>query len=100
MALTMDSLVGPFLRGGLAKLFMTPSEPAHCFMKGLRLHQIEGRIISSAFSRFNNKDTIQVSWELYCLIYQWPTRSNFRLSNNNLYFCSRVAACCSEKTAV
>ncbi|GLJ34106.1 hypothetical protein SUGI_0685530 [Cryptomeria japonica] len=29
MALTMDSLVGPFLRGGLAKLFMTPSEPAH-----------------------------------------------------------------------
>ncbi|GLJ55223.1 hypothetical protein SUGI_1184890 [Cryptomeria japonica] len=29
MVLTMDSLVGPFLRGGLAKLFMTPFEPTH-----------------------------------------------------------------------
>ncbi|GLJ34107.1 hypothetical protein SUGI_0685540 [Cryptomeria japonica] len=28
MALTMDSLVGPFLRGGLAKLVITTSEPA------------------------------------------------------------------------
>ncbi|GLJ37327.1 hypothetical protein SUGI_0757310 [Cryptomeria japonica] len=85
----MDSLAGPFLRGGLAKLFMTPSEPAHCFMKGMRLHQIEGRIIFSTFSRFSSKDTIQVSWELNYLIYQWPTRSNFHLSNNNLHFCSR-----------
>ncbi|GLJ43355.1 hypothetical protein SUGI_0900630 [Cryptomeria japonica] len=91
MALTMDSRVGPFLRVGLAKLFTTPSEPTHwaSFMKVLRLDQIKGRIIFSAFSRFSSKDTIQVSWELNCLIYQWPTRSNFRLSNNNLHFCSR-----------
>ncbi|XP_057856740.2 uncharacterized protein LOC131066074 isoform X4 [Cryptomeria japonica] len=28
-ALTMDSWVGPFLRGGLTKHYMTPSETAH-----------------------------------------------------------------------
>ncbi|XP_057852461.2 uncharacterized protein LOC131062756 [Cryptomeria japonica] len=103
MALTMDSRVGPFLRVGLAKLFTTPSEPTHwaSFMKVLRLDQIKGRIIFSAFSRFSSKDTIQVSWELNCLIYQWPTRSNFRLSNNNLHFCSRwMSLFCSRKKLV
>ncbi|GLJ41796.1 hypothetical protein SUGI_0865000 [Cryptomeria japonica] len=33
MTLAMDSWVGPFLRGGLAKHFMTLSEPAHSWRR-------------------------------------------------------------------
>ncbi|GLJ53121.1 hypothetical protein SUGI_1132000 [Cryptomeria japonica] len=95
MALTMDSWVGPFLKGGLTKHCMTPSETAH-----------RKKVCGVGHLNSRNTEKLQ-SLKLTCLVRltrmitngTWVADSKLTTLLCN-FLNDTVATCCSKKTAV
>ncbi|XP_057856742.2 uncharacterized protein LOC131066076 isoform X1 [Cryptomeria japonica] len=109
MALTMDSWVGPFLKGGLTKHCMTPSETAHrwmsLFYSGKKYVEWDILILGLSVG-CRNTEKLQ-SLKLTCLVRltrmitngTWVADSKLTTLLCN-FLNDTVATCCSKKTAV